>query len=188
MSEEINETSDFDRALEIIEPMVNDSTEDEMVVALIQAGFKFAKAGRVMNQVLQSKGLKLSAKDRYAAVSGLLQDWGFAPETWADVEAAAENIADEVDATTKAQAVRAIKKFAKDVDLELPERPKGGGGGGSRVTAFDRFYAWAVENQDANDDDVAEFVASLGCPEKQAAKYTNRFQGILGFAREFRSA
>lgn len=192
MSDEMN---DLERATEILNPLIDrEATEDEMVIELIQSGFKFSRAGRLLTQVLESKGLRLSAKDRYAAVEEHLVAWSFDPQSWADVEEAAESLSEEVDNTSKAQAIRAIQKFAKQNGIELPAKPKGtGGGGGPRVNAFDRFASWAMDHRDASDEDIdayaLETITKDGAPnEKQAAKYSSIFKQMMSFARDYANA
>lgn len=179
-----DEMTDIERATAILEPLIEaDTSDDDMVIALIQSGFKFSVAGRMLNRVLESKGLRTSSKDRFAAIEEHLANWGFAPESWDDVDSAADALAEEVENTSKAQAVRGIQKYAKQNGIELPAKPKGTGGG-TRVNVFDRFYAWARQNPGCTDEQIGDFVASLEVTEKQAEKYTGRFTGIMAFARE----
>jgi len=183
---EVVEPTDLEKAIVILNPLIEAGTdEDELGIALVQAGFKFARAGRLMNQVLEARGLRMSSKNRFAAVEELLVSQNFAPNDWADVDTFAVTVSEEVEATTKSQALASIRKYAKQNGIELPSKPKGAGG--TRVGAFDRFYAWAAENSDASDDDIQEFTDDLGVTEKQAIKLGRRFQGIMGFARGFQA-
>ena len=189
MSEDMtNVNVDLDRATEILMPMIDaGASNEDMVVALIQAGIKYARAGRLMMKVLESKGLRVSAKDRYAAASENLTNWEFAPETWADVEDAVANLVEELDSTNTAQALSCVKRFAKEHEITLPEKPKTGGRrDGSSADA--RFYAWAVANKDASEADVKAFVDALGVTENQAPRYLAAFTERLAFARAFAKA
>jgi len=193
MSEENNvEPSDLDIAKSVLNPLLSeDITEEELVVALIQfdsARFKFAKAGRLMNQVLESAGMRMNAKDRYAAANELLSSWEFFPESWDDIDGAVENLVEHIESTSKAQALSCVRRFAKDNEIELPEKPKAAKGGIRKASAFARFQTWALSNKDATDEDVKGFIDGLGVTEKQAAKYTARYLSTLSFAREFASA
>lgn len=190
MTAEVMETpeSDLDRASAILAPMIEaEASNDDMAVALIQAGFKYTVAGRMLAKVLESKGLKLSAKDRYASVAEHLQNWSFAPESWDDVEEAVANLVEEVQATNAAQAISCIRRFAKEHEIQLPEKPKGTGGGRSSGTsASKRFYAWTVANPTASLDDLKEFVYSLSISEESKPKtfawFTERFEWGHRFA------
>lgn len=185
-TEEVTESpSDLEVASGHLQPLIDrDASEEEMVVELIQNGFKFARAGRIMNQVLQSLGLRMSAKDRSSAVSELLVAWEFAPENWSQVEECATSISEEVDSTSKAQALTAIRKFAKENAIKLPAKPKGAGGG-TRSSKDDAFHSWILQNRDATSADISDYVDGIGVTEKQAPKYVNAFVMRIEFARVF---
>ncbi len=187
---DVPQMSDLDEALLILGPMIeNGASEDEMAVALIQNGIKYARAGRMLAKVLEAKGLKVSAKDRYAAAAENLTNWGFAPASWDDVEEAVENLVEELDATNAAQALSCVKRFAKEHEIALPEKPKGVSGGRARGdSVFDTFYALALRERDITDEQIKEFIASREVTEKQAAKYYGRFTGIIRFARKYAEA
>lgn len=195
MSDEttVEETPDVPSDLEVatgyLQSLIDaGASEEDMVVVLIQNGFKFARAGRIMNQVLQSLGLRLSAKDRNSAVDELLVAWQFAPENWNQVEACAISLSEEIESTSRAQALTSIRKFAKENGIELPAKPKGVGGGGERGSKEEAFHSWACANRDATKDDVAEYVESIGVTEKQAPKYVNAWVSRIKFARTFSDA
>lgn len=185
MSEDVNVNADLDNAIAILEPLIaSEASHEEMVVALIQSGIKYARAGRLMTKVLESKGLRVSSKDRYAAASENLTNWGFAPASWDDVEDAVANLVEELDATNAAQALSCVKRFAKDHEIELPEKPKTGGRrGGSSV--YNRFFVWALANREATDVEAEAFVMSQVSNERQGAKYAAICVPALQFARSF---
>ena len=155
---------DLVRAIELVTPMAKSGKdEDEMIVALIQnGGFAFKKAGRLLNGALESLGVRMSAKERFEKVSALLinQDTPFAPKEWSEVDQICSWLSEELDSTDEKQALAAVKRFAKEQEIELPKRARGtSGGGGSRPTAF-RSVAlnWMVEHPSATDE---EFIAWL---------------------------
>lgn len=191
MSEETNEVeevtvTDLDIAIETLQPMIDaGESEDEMGVALVRKGYKFNRAGNLVKQALESLGIKVSAKERFEAVKELLVAMAFAPTSWDEVDACAASLADEVKATSKSQALSAIKRFAKENDIELPSKPKGAGGGGSRTSAWDIFFSWAKQNPTATEADITAFVIAQGRSEGQAPKYASVFNSALNFAREF---
>jgi hypothetical protein len=180
--------SDFDVALSILEPMIEaNAPEGDMGIELIrQGGFRVSRVQPLLRQVLESKGVLLSNKNRKAKAAELLIAMGFAPESWADVDIAATNIAEELDDTSKGQAISAIKAFAKENEIELPAKPKGEGG--SRTSKDDLFYAWAIENPHADEVEVGQFIANLGVTEKQLPKYVNAYMARIDFARKFAEA
>jgi len=180
--ETTEQPSDLDRAIAIVNPMIESGASDEdMVIALIGSGFKFQKAGRLLTKAQEAAGVRMSAKDRYASAEELLTGWSFAPESWDDVDQAADALAEEIDATSKAQAISCIKKFVKAAGLEMPSKPKRTGG--SREGVFERFIAWALANKDASDEDIANYATSVCESEKQANKYAQRFIQFVSLAR-----
>jgi len=182
---EIQKT-DLEIAIEVLAPMVeNGESEDDMGVALVGAGFKFAKAGRLVIQALESMGHRKSSKERYAEAESLLNSWAFSPDSWDDVDGAAENLEEQIDATSKAQAISCIKKFCKAMEIELPAKPKGTGT--PRNSSDAQFYEWALAHRDATADDVESFVIGLGVTEKQVGKYVAAYVPRLEFARKFAS-
>lgn len=186
MSEDTNVNADLDNATAILEPMIaNGASHEEMVVALIQSGIKYARAGRLMTKVLEAKGLRVSAKDRYAAAAENLTNWGFAPASWDDVEDAVANLVEELDATNAAQALSCVKRFAKDHEIELPEKPKSSGG--PRNSVYSRFFDWALVNREATDAEAEAFVMAQVSNERQGAKYAAICVPALQFARAFRA-
>ncbi len=187
---DVPQMSDLDEALLILGPMIeNGASEDEMAVALIQNGIKYARAGRMLAKVLEAKGLKVSAKDRYAAASENLTNWGFAPASWDDVEEAVENLVEELDATNAAQALSCVKRFAKEHEITLPEKPKGVSGGRTRGDGKDaKFYAFACANPDITDAEIVDFCNSMDVTELQKPKYAKEYAQHLAFARAFAAA
>jgi hypothetical protein len=192
MSDETNETTeaideptqaqqDLEKARGIVEPLASaGKSDDEMVIALIQdGGFSFKKAGRYLNKALEALGVRMSAKDRYEAVCELLLENDFEPKTWDEVKKVAEYLAEELDSTTEKQALVSVRKFAKENGIELPKKPKGGGGG--RGKGFrGEIIEWMIENATASDEDFVAWMAGNSKPEA----LTKRFLGFREMARK----
>ena len=188
MSESTVETppSDLEIATDILDPIIEaGGDEGKMVIALIEAEFKASKALTLIRLVLESKGLLLSNKDRYTQVEENLANWDFANNVgdWENIDALAVTLSEEIEATSKSQALASIRKFAKANSIELPAKPKGAVG--SRGNKFDEFYTFALANRDASPGEIVEFIDGFGSTENQAKKYVSFFGGILGFARKF---
>ncbi len=153
------------KAKELVEPMARaDASDEEMVVKLItEGGFQFKKAGRLLQLALEDMGVRLSNKDRYDQASELLVSNDFAPEDWAEVMSICEYLSSELDATTEKQALVAVKKFAKENEIALPEKPKGGSGGGNRSSGKRaQVHVWMVANATASDADLKTWLEGIG--------------------------
>lgn len=176
---------DLERAKTIIEPLAKaGQDEDAMVVALIQSDFGAKKAFRYVNKALISLGVRMSTKDRYETVCELLLENDFQPTEWKEVKDVAEYLAQEIDSTTEKQAMVAIRKFAKDNGVTLPDRPKGKGGGGRGAGFKGVMLNWFVENITASDDDFKAFVKGHDKPETLA----KRFLGYRAMALKVHAA
>ncbi len=191
MTEENVEMSDLEIVVGIVSPLLDADAEtsfEDMAFAVIAKGYTFDKAGRLVKSALETLGLRMSRKDRFSAVEDLLAQANFAPTDWSEVDSIASAIADEIDDTTKGQVITAIKTYAKQNKITLPEKPKGKGGGGSRGGIFDKFHDWAIANPAASGDEVKAFIVAQEVTEKQVPKYESLFGGELAFARRFAEA
>jgi transcriptional regulator with AAA-type ATPase domain len=180
------ELTPLEIAIAVLEPVIDEGGDEEaMSIALIKSGVKASRLGAMLKLVLEAKGLAKSAKDRFAEASELLVNWDFKGNVseWKDVEEAAVSISEEVDETTKIQALAAIRKFAKANEIELPKKPKGAGG--SRTSIDDLFFDWAVNNQDAGEAEINNFLATQNITEKQLPKYVSAYMARITFARKF---
>jgi hypothetical protein len=172
---------DLAKAKELIEPLaVAGKSEDDMVVVLIQdAEFSAKKAFRYVRLALEALGVRMSSKERYEAVCELLLENDFQPTEWDEVKKVADYLAEEIDSTTEKQALVAIRKFAKENGIELPKRPKGGGGG--RGAGFrGQIIQWCIDNATASDDDFTAWMTSHEKPES----LIKRFIGFREMARK----
>ena len=187
MSESIeNVATDLETADELIGEMVeNDASVEECLPALLTAGFKAGKSMALIKQLMESKGKIMSAKERTATATEYLTSWDFANNVadYSDVERFANSLTEEMEATTKAQALGSIKKYATANKIELPSKPKGVAG--SRSNKFDDFYAFALKNPSCSEVEISLFIETFGSTEGQNKKYVWLFNGILGFAKKY---
>lgn len=175
------------KAKELIEPMARaDSSDEEMVVKLItEGGFQFKKAGRLLQLALEDMGVRLSNKDRYEQASELLVKNDFAPDDWAEVIQVCEYLASELDATSEKQALVAVKKFAKENEITLPEKPKGGGGGNRSTGLRAKVHAWMVSNATASDADLKAWLEAEG---ESRQGHIRHYQVDFSIARKMAAA
>ena len=177
---------ELESAKEIVEPLARaDKSEDEMIVTLIQeGGFGFKKAARMLNLALEALELRMSAKDRYAKVSELLLDQDFAPTEWSEVVAVASYLSEEIDATDEKQAMKAVRRFAKDRDIELPKRPAGGGGGGQKTGFRTICLEWMVENATSTDEEFKAWLVAGDRPKGDYLFYGRIFSAARKMAEK----
>jgi hypothetical protein len=174
------------KAKEILEPLAKEGkSDDEMGVALVTDGFSFNKAKRLMRRALEDLGVRLSNKDRLAQASELLLANDFAPTEWQEVVDVCEYLAQELEATTEKQALRSVKKFAKEQGIELPEKPKGKGGVGkpSATSYRSMSLAWIAANPKATEKQFVKWAVDFGRPANKLG-YSKRILKIVNEAFE----
>ena len=165
---------EFEKAKGIVEPMSRSGKGDnEIVIALITAGFGFKKAGRLLGKVLEALGVRLSNTDRLKMVSEMLMKNDFAPKDWTEVVQVCEYLAEELDATSEKQAMVSVKKFAKNQSIVLPEKPKNKG---LRAKTLE----WSRANPTADDEAFKVFVSTVTDKESQK----NTYARVHGYIRD----
>lgn len=119
---------------EVVEEIVKngiaaDQSDDEMLIAIVQAGVKFKQAGKLFNNAMTEGGYRVSAKDRKENIRGHLVEAEFEPSAYSDISEMVTELTKELSDVDLAQALRGIKAYAKEFELELPKPPKKAKGG-----------------------------------------------------------
>jgi hypothetical protein len=166
---------EFQKARAIIEPLARDGkSEEDMLVAMIREGFLAKKSFKLIRMSLEDLGKLLSTKDRNTQVSEILLKNDFAPEEYSDLKDCIAFLTSELECTDEKQALKAVKKFAKENKIELPKAPKGSRSSGKSFRS--RALRFMVEH--ANED-VKVFVKFLEDEERtqtQINYYTRSFE------------
>lgn len=188
--------SNINNASEILTPLINEGVTDPdaLMTALADAripGVSIKSIPNLVNAVLESAGLRISAAARKTAIGEFLGG-GFPAGDWDDILRTANAIASEVGSgVTQAQAVAGIKAYAKANDLELPVQTRAtSGANGVRSNQFDRFRLAYQANPSMTDAEIAEYaLANITkggeANPKQAAKYEVIFLAAANLARHF---
>lgn len=160
--------------------------DDTMMIAIVQAGISFRRAGRMFKDAVEKLGLRTSVKDVKEVARKLLAALEFNPQSYADVKSVAEKIVAEVDGSTDAQAMVAIKAYAKENEIVLPKREKGekkapGRSGGK----FNKFYQFILDNPDASADDIYKFAIENETDEKRANVLKVHYSGIQKLCKAY---
>ena len=160
----------------VIDGVAADKSEDEMLVEIVNSGVSFKNALKLFKRVMESKGLRLTAKKRKEKIQELIDELEFAPESGEDVKKMVEKITGEVPDTNEKQALGVLRRWAKGKEIELPKYKKTAGPGGFRAQAF----AWMVENPTAQPEQFHAWVEEQGKSEAVA----KRFVGLFEVARK----
>ena len=174
---------EFQKARAIVEPLARDGKSDEdMLIALIKEGFLAKKAFKLVRQSLEDLGVRMSNKDRYTQVSEILLKNEFAPKEYSDLKDCVAFLAAELEATDEKQAMKAVKKFAKENKIELPVAPKGARSSGKSFRS--RALRFMVEHAK---EDVSVFVTWLEAEGKNQTQI-NYYKRTFEFGHEMAKA
>lgn len=162
MSEDTQEQevveSDLEKAVRVVSSGRKHEMDDDTIkVMLVQAGFKFRKAGNMFDAACQELGIQLSSKSRYEKVSALFEK--DVPELleWSDVQAVSDYLASTIELTSEKEAFASLKRYCKEHEIALPEKPKAERSerGSSGLTA--KVTTWILENPNATGAELVEY-------------------------------
>jgi len=153
--------------------------DDDIIRKLFEVGVEFKSLRPVFNQIIQSEGLRLSAKERKAKIEELLTGW--VPGDAETVTAKCDELAEAL-GVVASKAMPSIRNWAKANEIELPKQERKpthrkAGFGGYIGTVLSH----VMENKEITRKEIEEFCASSEIPAKYAALINN----IVTFAREF---
>lgn len=180
--------SKLEKVLEIVNAGVEaGKSDDEIRIDIIQSGVTFKEAGKLFTQAMEEAGHRISPKQRSEKIAIILEDAEFNPETAEQVTKMVAKIVEEVADTSEKQALAAVRKWAKENEIELPKAPKKSAGRASGGSIVAKTLEWLLEHKDATEAEVTEFVtgAKEGITEPQAKKYVSTAMQALEFARKF---
>ncbi len=193
---EMNEMSDTDKVLEIVtDGFAKEQKDEEILIRIVtEGGIQFRHASKMFRVCVEENGFRISGKKRAEAIESILQDNEFGIKddgsefTFADVQAMCERIAvgnkeaelEPVADTTTQQAMKAIKKFLKSMEIEFPTAPKKAKGG-LRL----RYLTHAAQNPAATDAELAEwYVANTKDKSyEDVQKSANRYSATINHGR-----
>lgn len=154
----MNDKTDSQKVEEIVAAGVEAGSSDEdMLIEIIQAGIKFKAAGRMFKEAMETGGYRITAKLRKEQCRDILVECEFSPADHDAVMAMIDSLVGKVADTTTSQAHAVIRSYAKEFEIELPA-PVKKASGGLRAKVF----AWIVGNPTANKDDLESFINTQG--------------------------
>lgn len=180
--------SKLEKVLEIVNAGVEaGKTDDEIRIDIIQSGFTFKEAGKLFTQAMEEAGHRISPKQRVEKIVEILEEAEFNPETSDQLSEMISRICEEVADTSEKQALAAVRKWAKENEIELPKAPKKSAGRAAGGSIVSKTLEWVLEHKDATEAEILEHIATLkeGITEPQAKKYSTTVVQALEFARKF---
>jgi len=161
---------------EIVTEGVNADKEDnEILVALVNNGVSFKNAVKAFNTAMNELGFRISPKERLEKATAILDEVGFAPETFQDVQDAITGLCAKISSTNEKQALLVIRKYAKVNSIEMPKAVKDPNkAGGARGKVLN----WMAANPSATIEEFTEFCESINKP-----KMVKGYWPIFGVAK-----
>lgn len=185
---EVNKMTDTQIVEEVIEAgMEAGHDDDTMLIEVVNRGVSFKSAGKLFKSVMETKGYRVSAKERAEKAAEIIagSDFGVEEVTAEDVQALTTRICDEVADTTEKQANAAIRKFAKEKGIELPKKAKGSGRGTGTGGLIKKVGEFMLENRDCDEAAISEFIKGVkeDITDAQLKKYVANATRTLAFAK-----
>ena len=173
-----DEKSDTQKVAEIVKAgCESGESDDVMIVKIIQSGIRFKAAIKMLNNELTSGGYRITNKARQEEIRNLLVEAEFEADDYSEWQAMIETIVAAVADTESSQATKAMRKYCKEFEIEIPSAPKKPKGG-FRTAA----YNWMIANPEATDKELTEWVVT---ENKKDAKVAERMLPVFKFAKAF---
>lgn len=115
------------------------ATEDQIKLAMINAGASFKNVGRLFAQCMVDGGYAMSKDEKDDMIKKLMEKDSVSIATENGLVAAVEKIVGSGVNIDRKQATSIIRSYAKKNDIEMWKKPAGTGGGG-RVGFRDVFF------------------------------------------------
>lgn len=177
---EVSVMSDEKKVEEIVVAGVEaGKSDDDMLVEVVNSGVSFKKAIKLFKNVMETKGLRISAKKRADKIAELIAELNFQPETGDDVQSMITKITKEVPDTNEKQAIGALRRWAKKAEYDLPKVKKSGAAAGG---VRGKIYAFMIDHPKATPEQFTAWVTAstdddgLGKDEKTAKRFLPVFE------------
>jgi len=168
---EKNEMSTTEKVEAIVKAGMSDEiSEDEILIQIVQSGTKFQRAAKLMQIAMVELGFSVSAKDRYTKCKVIMEDDGFEPEEWPEVETMVATIVEAVKGTTETQAVSQIRKYCKEFEISFPKRHKD-----KENPLLIQAIAWIIDNAEEGIEAFEEWMDEKEFREKAVDGWKKKF-------------
>jgi len=165
VEEEVEEEPD-EIEIAFTEAMEEGKTEDEVMLAMIEAGATFKNVRSRYNALMVDNGLLDSRAEKQKIIDETLSGLDLADED--NFKAAVEALTDSLKGVNEKSAAASIRQYAKKNELEVYKKPKGEG----RTGITSMFHDWLVSACPVTDEQVNEWINANGTENfKRNAKY-----------------
>ena len=137
-----------------VDAMEAEKSEDEVKMAMIQAGCPFKKVAKMYNQFLVDAGLANSKEERTQLLDKTLAGKDLSDEKV--FNKAVATLVEKGKGINEKSAAAMIRSWGKKNDVEVYAKPKGEGGGRTGFASL--FYDWLLENPKCTKEEAADFI------------------------------
>jgi len=181
--------TELERVMDIVsDAKRREMADDDIIVILIQGGYPFAKAGRLFTKACQELGFSMSYKERTETAEQIIKEMGVELSDWATVEALAEHLTEQIEQTNVKQALAAIRKYAKNYEIELPKAPKKSRGDGAPRGFRAAMFDWMIENPNATEKGFGDYMVANEKNEAMTKRFWRMFEVAKKMARNIEPA
>ena len=158
----------------------NGSSDDEMLIEVMQAGVSFKNALKLFKQVMERKGLRISTQERNKQIQDRLAEQMFNPESYQEIEDQIRELTEgenKIADTNRKQALGGIRKYCKANSIEIPKAPKK-----PRGSFRQRANEWIAANPLANSADFRAYLEENEKPENVVNRMVANFEQVHSLA------
>lgn len=135
-----------------------EQAEDDIKMAMIQAGATFKNVTRFYNQFMIDGGFAISKDDRNQIVSDTLEGCDLDSEEL--FEAAVSALVSDIQGATERSAAALIRSYAKKNELECYTKPKGEAG--TRSSFVGDYYSFLIGNPAMTKEEAMAYINGEG--------------------------
>lgn len=177
----MNDKTDSQKVEEIVAAGVEAGSSDEdMLIEIIQAGIKFKAAGRMFKEAMESGGYRITAKLRKEQCRDVLVECEFSPADYDAVLAMVDSLVGKVADTTTSQAHAMIRSYAKEFEIDLPTPVKQ-----QDMKISEKICNWIIANPGSADEaTLTAFLESIDVVDKSVVRYVKKYTICMQIANK----
>lgn len=139
------------------EAVAEDKTEDEIMLAMIEAGATFKNVRSRYNALMVDAGMLDSRAEKAQIVEQTLEGVDLSTED--GFNGAIEALTENLKGVNNKSAAASIRQYAKKNELEVYKKPKGEGG---RSGITSQYHDWVLANLPVSDEQVNAWIEANG--------------------------
>lgn len=183
MSEELDdqEYEEIDDGPDDIEEAFNDcvaagKSEDETMIAMIEAGATFKNVRSRYNALMVENGFLDSKSEKNEIIESTLESVDLSSEEAFD--AAVSSLTEKLKGVNEKSAAQSIRTYCRKNEIEYYKKPKGAGAGRSGITS--KYHNWLVDKLPVTKEYVAKWIETEGT--ENTKRHAGAYQAMADLA------